>query len=259
MINKKYIEKPIKIIIMKKLILALTVMFTIVCSSSFSQNAATILLGIDNNINAAKDQSISTTISIIDKSGKQSVREMTLIQKGSDKRLVKFLSPADQKGIGFLSLPGDNLTLYLPAFGKTRKIASSVKNTKFAGTDYSYEDMEAKKYSDKWNPKFIKTEGGNNVLELTPKAGTVTDYSKLVMYARTADNYPVKIEHYDKGGKLYKIMNASNIQKVGKYQIAKETVLADLRTGSKTKMVITLVKFDTGLTDNNFTERELMK
>ncbi len=184
---------------------------------------------------------------------------MTLIQKGSDKRLVKFLSPADQKGIGFLSLPGDNLTLYLPAFGKTRKIASSVKNTKFAGTDYSYEDMEAKKYSDKWTPKFLKTEGGNNVLELSPKAGTVTDYSKLIMYARASDNYPVKIEHYDKGGKLYKTITANNVQKVGKYQIAKETILADLRTGSKTKMTITAVKFDTGLTDNNFTERELMK
>jgi len=243
---------------MKKGILVL-VMVVIASSSVFSQNAATILLGVDNSINAAKDQSFSTTITIIDKSGKQSIREMTLVQKGSDKRLVKFLSPADQKGIGFLSLPGDNLTLYLPAFGKTRKIASSVKNTKFAGTDYSYEDMEAKRYSDKWMPKFIKTEGGNNVLELTPKTGTVTDYSKLIIYARTTDNYPVKIEHFDKGGKLYKIMTASNIQKVGKYPIAKETVLADLRTGSKTKMVMTVVKFDTGLTENNFTERELMK
>ncbi len=244
---------------MKKLISVLTIMLAITCSSVFSQNAATILLGVDNNINAAKDQTLSTTITIIDKSGKQSVREMSLIQLGSNKRLVKFLSPADQKGIGFLSLPGDNLTLYLPAFGKTRKIASSVKNTKFAGTDYSYEDMEAKKYSDKWTPKFLKSEGGNYVLELAPKPGTATDYSKLIMYARTSDNYPVKIEHYDKAGKLYKIMTATNIQKVGKYQIAKETVLADLRTGSKTKMVMTVVKFDTGLTDNNFTERELMK
>ena len=244
---------------MRKLISVLIVMLVITCNSVFSQNAAAILLGVDNNLNAAKDQSISTTITIIDKSGKQSVREMTLLQKGSDKRLVKFLSPADQKGIGFLSLPGDNLTLYLPAFGKTRKIASSVKNTKFAGTDYSYEDMEAKKYSDKWNPKFLKTEGGNNVLELTPKAGTVTDYSKLVMYARSADNYPVKIEHFDKSGKLVKILNASNIQKVGKYQIAKETVLADVKNGTKTKMLITNVKFDTGLTDDKFTERELMK
>lgn len=244
---------------MKKVISVLTVMGLMIVSQAFSQNAAQILLAVDNNINAAKDQNISTTITIIDKSGKQSVREMTLLQKGSDKRLVKFLSPADQKGIGFLSLPGDNLTLYLPAFGKTRKIASSVKNTKFAGTDYSYEDMEAKRYSDKWIPKYIKTEGGNYVLELTPKPGTVTDYSKLVIYARTTDSYPVKIEHFDKGGKLYKIMVASNIQKVGKYQIAKETVLSDLRTGSKTKMVMTVVKFDTGLTDNNFTERELMK
>lgn len=222
-------------------------------------SASQILTNVDNFLNSPKDQTMMTTILLIDKTGKTSTRTMNLFQKGSDKRLVKFLSPADQKGIGFLSLPNDNLTVYLPAFGKTRKIASSVKNTKFAATDYSYEDMEAKKYMARYTPKLLKTEGGNYVLELTPKPGVVTDYSKLIMYCRTTDCYPVKVEHYDKGGKLYKTLVASKIEKVGKYTIAKETVLTDHRTGSKTKMIITDIKYDQGLSDDKFTERELMK
>jgi outer membrane lipoprotein-sorting protein len=241
----------------------LCIVLAIFCSlyavNTEAQNAVTILQNVDNILNAPKDQTLSTQIILIDKSGKQSTREMTLVQKGSSMRLVKFLSPADQKGIGFLSLPGDNLTLYLPAFGKTRKIASHVKNTKFAGTDFSYEDMEAKKYSEKWTPKLIKTDASNYTLELTPKAGTVTDYSKLVMTVRVSDCYPVKIDHYDKAGKLSKVETTGKIEKSGKYTIAKEMTMADQKTGTKTKMVITSAKFDTGLTDDKFTERELMK
>ncbi|MDD5509091.1 MAG: outer membrane lipoprotein-sorting protein, partial [Bacteroidales bacterium] len=215
---------------MKRIIvlsIALSLSFIMTGTVSAQLTAAQILEKVDNNLNAAKDQTLYTTITLIDKAGKTSTRTMTMIQKGSDKRLVKFLTPADQKGIGFLSLPNDNLTIYLPAFGKTRKIASSVKNTKFAGTDYSYEDMEAKKYSSKWIPKLLKTENGNYVLELTLKSGMTSDYSKLIMYARTSDCYPVMIVHYDKGGKLYKTISASKIEKVGDYLIGKETTLTD--------------------------------
>ena len=86
--------------------------------SSAQLTAPQILTKVDNFLNAPKDQELMTIISIIDKAGKVSTRTMSLLQKGSDKRLVKFLSPADQKGIGFLSLPNDNMTVYLPAFGK---------------------------------------------------------------------------------------------------------------------------------------------
>lgn len=247
---------------MKKIFLTPFLSAALVITTSLettAQDAAAILQKVDNIVNAPQDQLLSTTLTIFDKSSKESIRTMTVKQKGSDKRLVKFLTPADQKGIGFLSLPNDNLTVYLPAFGKTRKIASSVKNTKFAGTDFSYEDMEAKRYSSKWVPTLSKTENGYSILELTPKPGTVTDYSKLVMYVRTSDNYPVKIEHFDKSGKLYKVLTDNNIVKIGGYLIAKELVMEDKKNGTKTKMTINSAKFDNGFSDDIFSERELIK
>ena len=119
--------------------------------------------------------------------------------------------------------------------------------------------MEAKRYSSKWNPKLITTAGGYYVLELTPKTGIVTDYLKLMMYVRTQDNYPVKVEHYDKGGKLYKVLTDNKITKIGSYTIAKELVMEDKKNGTKTKMVMTSIKFDNGFTDDIFSERELIK
>jgi len=229
------------------------------CLKITAQDAAAILQKVDYILNAPKDQKIMTTITLYDKQSRQSLRTMSMVQKGSDKRLVKILSPADQKGIGFLSLPNDNTTVYLPAYGKTRKIAGSVKNSKFAGTDFTYEDMEAKKYTSKWVPKLISSDNGYYKLELNPKTGIISDYSKLNMYVRTTDNYPMKIEHFDKSGKLCKILTDNNVVKTDGYQIAKELIMEDKRTGTKTKMTVTSVTFDNGLSDDYFSERELIK
>ena len=93
-------------------------------------SAAEILSNVDDVINAPKDQNLMIKLILIDKNGEEKWREMKMLQKGSDKRMVKFLSPAEQKGIAFLSLPDDIMYLYLPAFKKIRRIASHVISTR---------------------------------------------------------------------------------------------------------------------------------
>jgi outer membrane lipoprotein-sorting protein len=221
--------------------------------------ASQILEEVDNVINAPKDQDMKIKLILIDKNGREKEREMSMLQKGSDKRLVKFLSPPDQKGIAFLSLPDDVMYLYLPAFKKTRRIASHVKNSKFAGTDFTYEDMEAIKYSEKYTPELLKKERDYFILQLKPKAGIKTEYSKLIMWVREDNFYPTKIEHYDKGNKLYKIMIRERIEKVNGFWIARESEMEDLKANHRTKMIIVDVKFNSGLSDDKFTERYLSR
>lgn len=225
-----------------------------------SQLTATqILKKVDDVVNAPKDQDLSIKLILIDKNGNEKVREMNMLQKGSDRRLVKFLSPADQKGIAFLSLPDDVMYLYLPAFNKVRRIASHIKNNKFAGTDFTYEDMEAIRYTEKYNPTLQKNEDGHYILQLIPREGVKTDYSKLVMWVRTDNFYPTRIEYYDQGNKLYKIMVREKIEEVGGYWISKESTMEDLKAEHKTSMNIEKVKFDSGLSDDLFTERYLSR
>lgn len=221
--------------------------------------ASQILNKADNVINAPKDQNLKIKLILTDKKGKEKIRKMSMLQKGSEKRMVKFLSPANQKGIAFLSLPNDIMYLYLPAFKKVRRIASHVKNTKFAGTDFSYDDMEAKRYLEKYIPKLLKKEENYYILQLNPRKGIKTDYLKLIMKVRTDNFYPVKIEHYNKGGKLYKIMIRKKIEKVKGYWISKESEMNDLKAKHKTKMIIEDVKFDSGLSNSKFTKRYLSR
>ena len=222
-------------------------------------NPVLILNKVDDVINAPKDQDYKVKLVLIDSKGSEKEREMTMLQKGSDKRVVKFLSPADQKGIAFLSLPNDMMYLYLPAFKKTRRIASHVKNTNFAGTDFTYEDMEAIRYADKWVPELTSSENNKYVLQLLPKATGLSDYSKLVMTVRADNFYPERIDHYNKSGKLCKIMTRDGIEQIDGYWVCTESQMDDLKAKHKTRMIITGMKLDTGLSEDKFTERYLMR
>jgi outer membrane lipoprotein-sorting protein len=221
--------------------------------------ALEVLRKSDAVINAPKDQNIKMKLKLIDANGDEKERELSMLQKGGEKRMIKFLYPADQRGIAFLDLPDDIMYLYLPAFKKVRRIAGHIKNQKFAGTDMTYDDMGTLNYAEEYDPTLIDKTEEAFVLELTPKKGIKKDYSKLKMWIRTDNFYHSKVEYYDKGGKLIKTMERRKIEKVGDYWFSKEFEIHDLRDGHKTKAILMEIEFDTGLKDNIFTQRYLKR
>ncbi len=224
-------------------------------SSAGAQDAGTILKKMDDVLYAPKDMTGTNRIILIDRNGKEEVREATVKQKGSDKRIMRFTSPASQAGISVLALPDDVMYMYLPAFGKERRISSSVKNQNFAGTDFSYDDMESRPYSDKYTPEMAGTEE-TYVLKLTPKERS--EYSKLVAYINKENYYPERIEYYDRGNT--KVKEAIyTFKKVGDYWNPSEIVMKDLKKDHTTKMQTSNVEFDTGLSDDEFTVRKLIQ
>ena len=220
-----------------------------------AQDASNILKKMDDVMYSPKDMTAKTKIVLIDKEGKEKAREANVIQKGNDKRIFRFTSPSSQAGISVLSLPDDVMYLYMPAFGKERRIASSVKSQNFAGTDFSYDDMEAKPYSVKYNPKLIKTEADVHVIELTP-ISPKSSYSKLVVEIDKANFYPVSMEYYDRGNKKIKVATYT-FKKIGDFWNAEEIKMTDLKKNHSTKMIMSDVKYDTGLADDEFTVRRL--
>ncbi|HRZ31297.1 MAG TPA: outer membrane lipoprotein-sorting protein [Flavobacterium sp.] len=223
--------------------------------SANAQDASTILKKMDDVMYSPKDMIGNNKIILIDKNGKEETREATVQQKGNDKRMFRFTSPASQAGISVLSLPNDVMYLYLPAFGKERRIATSAKNQNFAGTDFSYDDMESVLFSVKYTPKLVKTEDNVFVLELTPVGGK-SDYSKVMVQVNKTDYYPELMEYYDKGNTKVKEAKYT-FKKIGNYWNAAEIEMTDLKKNHKTKMQMSDVKYDMGLTDDDFTVRKL--
>ena len=221
--------------------------------------AGEIMERVDQTVSAPRDQEMHVKLVITVANGNESHREMVMMQKGSDRRMVKFTAPPEQRGIAFLSLPGGMTYLYLPAYRQTRRIASHVRNQKFAGTDFTYEDMEARKYSADWEAKLLAEEDGLYRLELTPKEGTVSDYGRLIVEVKADIFFPVKIEFFDKANRPRKMMVQDKLEQINGYWIAREAEMRDLQAGTSSKMFFTEVKFDSGLADEVFTERYLAR
>ncbi|MCK5843713.1 MAG: outer membrane lipoprotein-sorting protein [Victivallales bacterium] len=250
---------------MQKAILTIAIVFLALCPFARTVlagelTALEILTKSDAVVNAPADQEITLEMILIDKAGKEKTREAKMWQKGSDMRMIKFLSPADQKGIAFLDLPDDVMYLYMPAFKKVRRIASHVKNESFAGTDFTYDDMAALNYADEYTPSLLESDDAElYILELAPNKGLHEDYSKLVMSVRRDNFYPVRIEYYSKDGKLWKVLVSGIIEKIDGHWTAREAEMHDLDKNHRTKMVIVEVEFDQGLKDDLFTQRYLKR
>lgn len=238
-----------------KLFISIMVVLVLGITTAFAQNAYDILKKVDNTMFSAKDMKGKTKIILVTKSGNQSTREAELLQKGNDKRLFRFTAPSSQEGIATLSLPNDVMYLYLPSFGKERRISSSVKNQKFAGTDFTYEDMEATSYADKYMPKLLKTDESSYILELKPKSKK-SQYSKILVKIHKTNFYPTYMEFFDKGNRKIKTAGYT-FKKNGKYWNANRIIMKDLKKGHTTKMISSSVQYDIGLSDDEFTLRKL--
>ena len=221
-------------------------------------SAEEILSRVDRTINAPRDQKAKAKMILIDKTGREKERIIQVLQKGTDKRLFRFLSPADQKGISILSLPNSVIYLYLPAFKRVKRIASHIKNNRFAGTDFSYEDLEAKDYSKSYTPKLLREESEAFVLELIPKDRN-SAYSKQIMWVRKDHFVIIRAELYNRKGKLCKELTQQAIQNIDGYWIPRQTQMKDLMKNHSTMMVLDEITFDSGLSDSIFTKRYLQR
>lgn len=215
-----------------------------------SQEAGAILENMDKIIFSPKDKQGKVTIILTDKAGKEKIREATMMQKGHDKKLYRYTKPESQAGIATLSLPDNVMWLYMPAFGKPKKISLLAKSQAFTGTDFSYEDMVTTPYSERYTPDLLETDKDVYVLQLIPKSAKSV-YSKIIVRINTTFGYPVTMEFFNARGK--KIKDASyRYEKIGKYWNAAEVIMKDLEKNHSTKILLSDVKFDQGLTDDLF-------
>lgn len=222
---------------------------------AIAQDAHGLLAKLDNIMFAPSDKQGIVSIILVDKNGEEKAREAEMFQKGRDKKLYRYTKPEKQEGIATLSLPGGVMWLYMPAFGKPKKITLLAKSQAFTGTDFSYEDMATEPWSDRFFPRLVETKDDVYILELTPRDDK-SSYSKVVVTQDKNNFYPIKMEYYDKGGKRFKEATYE-YEKIGKYWNAREVVMINLKKQHSTRIHLENVVFDQGLSDDLFTVESL--
>lgn len=218
-----------------------------------------ILQEVEDSLNAPIDREATLKMQLIDKAGNTKNRELTILQKGPEKRLIRFNAPADVKGVGFLVLEDDLMYLYMPAFAKVRRIASHVKNENFMGTDFTYDDMSQSDYVKNYTPVLKNETDQHYILDLTPKPESEIEYSKLVMWANKQTMLPDTVEFYDRSNRLLKTMIQTETEQIDGYWTPQHIEITDVQDQHKTIMELVNVKHNQGIPDKKFTQRYLKR
>ncbi|MEN8229688.1 MAG: MMPL family transporter, partial [Bacteroidota bacterium] len=178
-----------------------------------------------------------STLTITDSKGNQRIRKNSMASlseaDGTEKRIIKFISPAEVKGTGILIFDypqkSDDMWIYLPALRKTRRIVSREKSKSFMGSEFSNANMTAPGLDDfSYRLKGEETLQGNPcfLIESTPVSTDLEDeygYSKSVSWVDKNSCLVHQILYYDFDDELFKTITHKEFRKLdesqGKYMV----------------------------------------
>jgi len=221
------------------------------------------------------DSSVELKMTLINARGGKRERQLVQVTKtdakDNRKALIRFTSPADIKGTGFLSIENDNRDddnwLYLPALRKVRRIAGSDKTDSFMGTEFTYEDLDAEDL-DAHEYKLIGSDTVDGVetwvveaRATSPKKIKETGYSKRELWISKDHYLIVQMKYYDKKGAYVKLYKASDIKQVpgtDKWRAYRMT-MEDVRKGNKTVLELSNYQINQGVPDKYFSQRYLKR
>lgn len=177
---------------------------------------------------------------------------------------IEVNSPADIAGMRLLSIAKtgeDDQRLYLPAFGKSRKIASSGKTGKFLGSDIYFYDLEDHDI-DEFKYNFIGEREWNSqkyfVIESVPK-DKKAPYSKTIHWVSTKDFFIYKSEMYDKKGHLLKTLVVNKTKMEKGIILPVNITINNLQSDHTTEYNLLSTNINSGISSEIFTLKNLIK
>jgi len=202
---------------------------------------------------------------------RESVSTTKLEDNGIDnQRLVRFSAPADVKGTSILlvehSAADDDMWIYLPAFGKTRRLVASNKRDSFVGSDFSYGDVIGYPV-DEWHHTLVgdDTVGGDPcyLVESVPASDAVRDtsgYSKRLSCISKSRYVTLRVEIWDTEGEKLKVEEYGDFQNVdpahGKW-VAMHSTALNLETGHSSDVAFSDYRVVPSVTQSLFSARAL--
>ncbi len=207
------------------------------------------LASLDAAMNRAK--TLTFDYEIVNKEAGKDERTMAMkvLLKG-EKRLTEFSSPADMKGTKVLILSPTQMWVYLPAFGKVRRIASHTKDQGFLGLSFSQDDMATTSYSALYTGALA-----GDTLTLTPRVPEAP-YSKIEIQMNK-DHTPAQLRYFNADGANVKTETRTGYSCEGDVCTPGELKMTNNVKGNWTKLVAKSRKVNAEISDDVFSQRNL--
>ena len=203
------------------------------------------------------------------RSGQTRVRRFdseTRRHDGLQDSLIRFIYPPDIEDTAFLTLEraGDDAEqfLYLPALRRVRRIVAKQKGKSFVNSDLYYQDLE-RRAPNKDRHRIVGQQRVGDwqcwILQSIPKEEDSSAYGKTLLWIDQATLVPVKGETFDRKGKKIKTTVVDRLEQVGGIWTVMDSEVTTLENQHTTRLTVQDVRYNTGLSDDNFTKRALQK
>jgi outer membrane lipoprotein-sorting protein len=230
-----------------------------------AQSAQEVFEEVERRQKLVQNERAEIEMVIEDSRGRTRSRSMQVLTKvGSDGRqrsLLVFTGPADIRGTGLLTVEtasGDDQKLYLPALGRVQRVAGSQRAERFAGSDFTFEDLGSRD-PDQYTVTMVDRGADAFVIEARP-LDRDSQYSRIVLTV-DRNRYVIRAaDHYDRRDRLAKVLTADRFTEVvpGAHR-ASRLVMEDVIANRRTVLTFASRETPRELSDDLFTERQLQR
>jgi len=209
-------------------------------------------------VTSAADRKATAVMTITDRNQRVQSRTMRMVMKGDSKMMMTFETPADLRGVTFMTTSTDNMWIYLPAQGRVRRISGSMADQGFGGSDFSYKDMANISFADEPGVEKMSEAklDGTAVWLLELKDG---NGKRSRLWVDKARFLPLQVEQLGVDGKPTKRIFFADFENKEKSWIPASVRMLDLTRGSSTELKLEKLELNTGVKDNLFTESNMKR
>ena len=217
---------------------------------------------------AADDGVAEVKMTLVNSKGKERFREFTMIrldleEGGKQKYYTYFKKPHDVSRLTFMihKLPSetDNRWLYIPSVDLIKRISADDKNSSFVGSDFTYEDVSGRHWSED-NHTMVREdilgERAVFVIESVP-IEKYKGFSRKVSFVDKENFLPLKEEYYDKKDKLARIYTSEKVEEIEGITTTTIRKMENVKKNQYTTVEFNNIDYNVGAKEDIFTERFL--
>jgi outer membrane lipoprotein-sorting protein len=179
------------------------------------------------------------------------------LQTNGTSKLYEFTAPPDMKGIKLLILSPTQMYIYLPTFGKVRRIASHTHDQGFLGLAFSQDDLATTSYGAQYVGQIAAQTPAQYVLVLTAKDVPNATYAKIEITVAKDRMVPLQLNYFDAEGANIKTETRSNYACAGAVCSPGEIKMVDNVKGNWTRLVRKSWQQNVAIPDDVFSARNL--
>ena len=181
--------------------------------------------------------------------------------------LMEFDNPPDLRGSSLLMLEKEgrnDMFMYLPEFGRVRRVTSQMASGSMFGTDFSYEDFERLQgiADDAPGERAPDEEVAGRpayAIDHRPAEDGDSDYERVRSLVDRETCVPLRMEFFGKGNELRKVLETdfSKVTKEATGWMPRELSMNDVSEGTRTTLSVKSIEVNADIPRKMFTQSQL--